>query len=186
MPANALTIVHKFIRSRLFDVSQRLSCAGHSDANAIRAAVGEVTNLLHEHAAHEESGFEPQLRARNAAHADRLLDDHHRLHAELDQINTDAKNLDAADAAACTDRLLQLYLDWNRFIAGYLVHLDDEERTLFAAGNDLIPPLEAMAAMAVSQGEEEGEAFLQTLYAVIAPEEREAIQRARTRAVAGS
>lgn len=186
MPATALTTVHKFIRSELFDVSHALSRAGQTDVEAVNKKIREVTNLLHEHAAHEESGFEPQLRVLNAAHADRLLEDHHRLHEQLDRINSAAKNLDDQNAGTCVEGLRQLYLDWNRFVAGYLMHLDDEERTLFAVGGHLIPPLEAMAAMAVSQGEEEGEAFLQTLYAVIAPEEREVIERARSRAAAGS
>jgi hypothetical protein len=178
MPANALTVVHKFIRHELFQVSARISSAGPKDIGAVRKAVNDVTTLLHTHAEHEESGFEPVLRERNAEYAQRLLDDHHRLHALLDDINATLSSLDASTEGV-VDTLLQLHLDWNRFVGGYLLHLDDEERTLFAGDDALRPPLTAMAAGAAAMGEEEGKAFLEKIRVIVAPDEWAAIMAAK-------
>ncbi|HEX6928725.1 MAG TPA: hemerythrin domain-containing protein [Gammaproteobacteria bacterium] len=179
MRANALTIIHKFIRRELFDVSARLAGAGPEDIGAVRTAIAEVIELLHAHAAHEESGIEPQVREHSAAHAERLLHDHHRLHAELDAIGAAAQVLDAAPHDACVATLLQLHLDWNRFVGGYLLHLDDEERTWFAHLGDFLPPVAFMAEAARMQGEEQGKAFLEKLWKVVTPDERAIIEQAR-------
>jgi hypothetical protein len=180
MRANALTLIHKVIRRELFDISARISSAGPKDIDAIRVAIAAVTEFLNAHAAHEEAGFEPRLRAGQAEFAARLVDDHHRLHAELDAIGAAARTFDPAKPDACVAALLQLHLDWNRFVGGYLLHIDDEERRLFVNLDDVIPPVEFMAEAAVSQGEE-GKAFLEKLWKVVAPGEREAIESALLR-----
>lgn len=177
MRANALTIIHKVIRRELFDVSALISSAGPEDVDAVRASIAAVTGFLNAHAAHEEAGFEPKLRERNPELAACMLDDHHRLHTELDAAGDAARRLDPASPEACTAALLQLHLDWNRFVGGYLLHIDDEERRLFADLEDIIPPVTFMAEAAVSSGEE-GKAFLEKLWKVTAPDEREAIEGA--------
>lgn len=177
MHANALTIVHKVIRRELFDVSARISSAGPDDIDAVRSSIAAVTEFLNAHAAHEEAGFEPQIRAHSAEFAARLVEDHHRLHAELDAIGTAAQRLDPVDPQACAAALYRLHLDWNHFVGGYLLHIDDEERRLFVPLDDVIPPVEFMAEAAVSQGEE-GKAFLEKLWKVVAPDERRTIEGA--------
>lgn len=172
MKANALTLIHKFIRVELFEVSRRISTAGPGDVTAIQSAVAEAVELLHQHAEHEESGFEPHIRARNAAHAKRLLEEHRALHAELDTIVSATQALDAGSPESCTEALLKLHLDWNRFVGGYLLHLDEEERNWFVGTDDLLPPMSAMREPPPDWSAEMHQAFLEKLYAAIAPGER--------------
>ena len=77
MKANALTLFHKYIRAELFEVARLLASAGPGDAAAVRKAIDAAAELLHQHAAHEEAGFEPYIRERNAEFAERLLKEHH-------------------------------------------------------------------------------------------------------------
>lgn len=179
MIANALTVVHKFIRHELFDMSRTLSSAGPAECDAVLEQLDRVVELLEGHARHEESGFEPLIRKHAPESADRLVRDHESLHAELDQVHTGVRTLDASDEAACATTLLQLHLDWNRFLGRYLLHLDDEERTLFTVINTEIPPIEVMAQGAAEHDPEGAEAFLDRLVTLIAPGEREAIERGR-------
>lgn len=179
MAANALTVVHKFIRHELFETSRRLSCAGPADCQEVLGQLDSVVALLEEHARHEESGFEPLIRKHAPDAADRLMQDHQSLHAELDQVHADARTLDASDETACALALLQLHLDWNRFLGRYLLHLDDEERSLFTVIRNEVPPIEVMAEGAAEHDPEGAEAFLEKLAGLIAPDERAAIERGR-------
>jgi hypothetical protein len=179
MAANALTVVHKFIRHELFDMSRTLSSAGPEECDTVLGQLDRLVELLEEHARHEESGFEPLIRKHAPEAADRLMQDHKSLHAELDQVHAGVRALDASDESACAIALLQLHLDWNRFLGRYLLHLDDEERTLFTVISNEIPPIEVMAEGAAEHDPENAEAFLDKLVTLIAPDEREAIERGR-------
>ena len=176
MKANALTLVHKYIRAELFDVSRLLSSAGPEDAAAVRKAIDAAVELLHQHAEHEEAGFEPHIRAQNAAFADRLLEEHRALHDELDAIVSSAHALNPEEPETCVDALLKLHLDWNRFVGGYLLHLDEEERNWFADADTLMPPVSAMREAPPGWSEEAHQAFLRKLFAAIAPGERAKVQ----------
>lgn len=175
MSATALTVIHKHIRREMFDFSMRLFRAGTHQVPAIKAAFDELAALLRTHAAQEETRLEPLLNARDADAAARLLRDHHRLDAELDRLSAVACALDAS-SAECADALLQLHLDWNRYLGAYLIHLDEEERTLFAglAGQ---MPLTDVARTALAQAEE-GKKFLDRLWSVTTPTERLVIEHA--------
>lgn len=173
MKANALTLVHKYIRAELFDVSRLVATAG-PDADEIarvRQRIDETVALLHQHATHEEAGFEPHMRECNAAFADRLLEEHRTLHAELDAITSAVRELDPAHPDACTDALLQLHLDWNRFVGSYLLHLDAEERHWFVGAESLMPPMTAMKDAPPGWSDDEHRAFMDKLFAAIAPGE---------------
>ncbi len=178
MPATALTVIHKHIRREMFDFSMRLFRAGTQDVGAIQLAFEELAVLLRTHAAQEETRLTPLLTAMGTGDAAALLRDHHRLEAELDRVASHARALDSR-ASTCTEALLQLHLDWNRYLSAYLAHLDEEERTLFAG---LAPsmPLDAIAATALAQGAE-GEKFLGRLWSVTTPSERIAIEGAHAR-----
>lgn len=181
MPATAVTVIHKFIRREMFDFSERLFRAGPEDVAAIRRALDEVTGLLHGHAAHEDSRFEPLLRQLDAALAERMVRDHRRLDDELESLRHAASKLDPL-AASCVDGLLQLHLDWNRFVSGYLAHLDDEERTLFPRLGGQLPPPAAVVESTRSQGPGLGSEFLLRLWSVTTCTERTAIEQAQQRA----
>ena len=176
MKANALTLVHKYIRAELFDVSRLVSSAGAGDVAAVQQAIDTVVELLHQHAEHEEAGFEPHIREQNTAFADRLIAEHRSLHAELEAAVASAHALDPGKPEACAGALLQLHLDWNRFVGGYLLHLDEEERHWFADADALMPPVTVMKEAPPGTSEEEHQAFLNKLFAAITPGERARVQ----------
>lgn len=174
MKANALTLIHKYIRAELFDVARLLSACGptREEVDAVRKAIDVAVDLLHQHAEHEEAGFEPFMRERSAGFADRLLAEHRTLHADLDAIVASAQALDPDSSDDCCSALLQLYLDWTRFLGAYLLHLDAEERSWFLDADALMPPLSGMKEAPPGWSEEAHQAFLRKLFAVIAPGER--------------
>lgn len=177
MPSNAITVIHKFLRREMFDFAEQLFRAGPQDCKAVRNALRSLAEILHTHAEQEDSRFEPMLRAVDPALADRMSADHARLEDQLQLIVHRAMHLDP-HAKDCADSLLELHLDWNRFLSAYLAHLDDEERTLFAALNSRIPPVAFLAQSARDRGAQ-GEEFLLKLWAVTTCEERLEIEKAQ-------
>lgn len=176
MRANALTIIHKFLRREMFDFSQQLFRAGPEDCAPIARALTSLAVTLDQHAKQEEARFEPLLREIDPALAQRLHDDHRRLDHALDALIQRANQLDSS-ASDCREALTQLHLDWNRYLSAYLAHLDDEERTMFRALQDRIPPVTMLANMA-KEGGAHGKEFLLRLWSVTTCEERVAIEQA--------
>ena len=176
MRANALTIIHKFLRREMFDFSQQLFRAGPEECAPIVRALLSLTETLEQHARQEEARFEPLLREFDSSLAERLHEEHRRLDQDLQAIVRLAKRLDPS-APDCRESLTQLHLDWNRYLSQYLAHLDDEERTLFVALQDRIPPVSMLANIA-KEGGAQGAEFLLRIWAVTTCEERLAIERA--------
>lgn len=176
MRANALTVIHKFLRREMFDFSQQLFRAGPEDCEPIVRALTNLADTLEQHAKQEEARFEPLLKEIDPALAQRLHDDHRRLDDDLDALIQRANQLDSA-ASDCREALTQLHLDWNRYLSAYLAHLDDEERTMFLALQDRIPPVTMLANMA-NEGGAHGKEFLLRLWSVTTCEERMAIEEA--------
>jgi hypothetical protein len=175
MESTAITVMHKYIRREMFDFSQRLFRAGSHDVTALTAAFGELERLLATHAAQEEHRLEPLLRASDELAAVELLREHAELEHELRSIGDAVQQL-SPQAADLVARLLRLHLDWNRFVARYLMHLDHEERSMFVVlKGDL--PIGALAGSALAQGPE-GRKFLDRLWSVTTPAERCALERA--------
>jgi hypothetical protein len=177
MPSNAITVIHKFIRRELFDLSQQLFRAGPDNVPAILTALEQVGDLLRAHSAQEELRLEPQLRQLEPDLADRLTRDHRRLDDFFEGLLGRARILTPM-APDCGEALLELHLDWNRFLSAYLAHLDDEERTLFRRMADHLPPLAALVESARAQGPT-GEEFLLRLWAVTTCQERAELERAQ-------
>jgi hypothetical protein len=174
MPATAITVIHKYIRRELFDLSEQLFRAGPPQVEAIQRAFEKIAALLHMHAMQEDARLEPALRRYDATLADRMVRDHRRLDDLLDGCVHASKRLDPS-GAKCNADLFQLHLDWNRFVSAYLAHLDDEERNLFAPIADQMPPLATIVESAKAQGTQ-GEEFLLRLWAVTTCDERAAIE----------
>lgn len=170
MSATAISVVHKYLRRELFDLAEQLFRAGPNELEAIRTALGKIGVLLQTHAAQEDARLAPLLREANPALAERMARDHHRLEDQFAVLLDQAKVIDPV-SGTCQEDLYQLHLDWNRFVANYLLHLDDEERTLFATIKHALPPLAAIAQSAQAQGAD-GEEFLLRLWAVTTCEER--------------
>lgn len=178
MKSNALTVIHKYIRGELFDVSCLLSRTGPKSAEDAQAAIEAIAELLRGHAEHEEVAFGPLMEKVDASLATRMTDEHRRLDEQLDEIGHAAAALGGADVAGVAERLSALHLDWNRFAAQYLMHLDEEERTLFPVLGPEIPPVEYVAQGITARGEGDGGRFLVKLSAVITEAERMAIAQA--------
>ncbi len=174
MRANALTVIHKFLRREMFDFSQQLFRAGPEDCAPIRHALESLAELLEQHAAQEDASLEPLLRELDPARAERLAQDHRRLADQLDLLLHAVRQLDS-DGADRRDALLRFNLDWNRYLSAYLAHLDDEERTMFPVLEDRIPPIARLAEKARLDGAR-GQEFLLKLWAVTTCEERMAIE----------
>lgn len=176
MSGTGMTIVHKYLRRELFDLSEQLFRAGPNEIEAIRTALDKLAVLLETHAAQEDSRLMPLLRNIDPALAERMTADHRRMEDQFMLVRDAASLLDAS-SATCSDELLRLHLDWNRFVGAYLLHLDDEERTLFPRIADALPSPAAVAAAARTQGAA-GEEFLLRLWAVTTCEERAALEQA--------
>ena len=174
MDSTALTIIHKYIRREMFDFSQRIFRAGWRDAQALRGAFTELETLLRSHAAKDEARFQPALKKLDPAAVAQLSAEHEQLETQLSEIARliAALGSDERDIAA----LSQLHLDWNRFVARYLLHLDHEERSMFAAISEQLA-IESLVRNAIAEGAE-GRRFLDRLWSVTTPAERCAIERA--------
>lgn len=176
MRSNALTVIHKFLRREMFDFSQQLFRAGPEDCEQIARALTSLAITLEQHAKQEEARFEPLLTEIDPALAQRLQEDHRRLDHDLEALTQRANQLDAR-ASDCREALTQLHLDWNRYLSAYLAHLDDEERSMFLAFQDRIPPVTMLANMA-KEGGAHGKEFLLRVWSVTTCEERMAIEQA--------
>lgn len=179
MTANAISVIHKYIRRDLFAVSELLSVATPEAVPTVQRQIGELAELLRGHAHHEELRFEPLLRARDSALAARLMVDHEDLDARLAHLVHAAGALDPDRPDRAYESLRSLYLDWNRFVGAYLAHLDDEERALFPALADAVPSLTMIAESANSMSPDVANAFLEKLWKVVTPHERKEIESAR-------
>lgn len=173
MQSNAITVIHKYLRREMFDFAERLFRAGPEHAAEIRGELERIARLLSEHAQDENTRLAPLLREQEPALAEHLMADHRQLADRLEGLLRAANRIEAASPNA-RSALLRLHLDWNRFLSAYLLHLDDQERTLFARLGDRLPPLSAIADSARKQGPR-GEELLLRLWAVTTCEERAAI-----------
>ena len=176
MRANALTVIHKYLRREMFDFAQQLFRAGPEDCASVVRALKSLVETLQQHARQEEVRFEPLLRELDPTLAERLHEDHRRLEQDLEAIVELANRLEPS-APGCRESLTRLHLDWNRYLSRYLAHLDDEERTLFFALEDRIPPVGMLANIAKEGGAQGGDLLLK-IWAVTTCEERLAIERA--------
>jgi hypothetical protein len=128
--------IHKAIRAELFRVTAE---AGRSDpASRDRRAslAGEVRGLaalLESHATHEDDHIDGALRIHLPALAERIEDDHRRLHGRVERFVEMAE--DAADARGGEVPGLchHLYLELASFTGTYLEHQDLEERVIMPA-----------------------------------------------------
>jgi iron-sulfur cluster repair protein YtfE (RIC family) len=170
MPATALTVLHKYIRRELFDMSQQLFRACPTRVHTIRAALADVGALLEQHAAQEELRLAPLLRDVDPAIETALAQQHAHLERMLHEVVAAAAAIDGS-GAECEERLRELQLDWDRFVGHYLLHLDAEERTWFPLLVTGVHPVSYLREVALAMGEPRGQEFLLKLWAVVTPSE---------------
>lgn len=181
MNSNFVTVVHKFIRAEMFDVSLALSScdpADDSDVTVTVARLQRVAGLLHTHAEREDEGFLPLLRGKDPEAAARMERDHVALDRKLARVTNAAAALAETEPPQRASALLLLYLDWNMFLSAYFAHLDDEELRLFPLLGDAIPGVEVMAGAVATLPPEARTGFEATLRKALTPEERTRIEAA--------
>jgi len=131
--------VHKAIRVELFAVTTeagRLDPSDRAARDALAGHVRSVVDWLADHARHEDTTIDPELRRLMPDLAEAVWHDHAEFDARCEAM------VDLADTAATaigTDRRRlghRLYLDLASFTSAYLAHQDLEERVI-------MPSLEA-------------------------------------------
>jgi hypothetical protein len=139
--APAITIdlyrdIHKGIRAELFALTTE---AGALDATpgvgraALAAHVGDVVDLLVQHAEHEDGPIQPVLEAELPELAERIAADHLLLEAQLVDLREMAADAAALDHPEPRLAVHRLYLALAGFTGRYMEHIDVEERVVMPA-----------------------------------------------------
>jgi hypothetical protein len=132
--ADVFINVHKGLRRGLLGLALKIGQVDWADEAEVKLVGGEFATLLHflrEHAANEDDIQFPLLEERVPGATAREQEDHRKLEKELDQLEKDlAQTLQSPDRLAPGYRL---YMGFNRFLSGYLAHMDREENEVTGA-----------------------------------------------------
>jgi len=126
------TPIHKGLRDRLFKTSARAGTTDFRDEASFNAFLGEfaalVTNVRHHHAL-EGKFYHPLLAERVPGGAEKLDEEHHIVDHQLDNLigHLNTMKEKTADFERRREAGQEFYLAFNRFIAFFLNHIDDEE-----------------------------------------------------------
>jgi hemerythrin-like domain-containing protein len=126
------TPTHKGLRSRLFRTSMKAGTTDWSDEASFNAFCDEfvslVANIRHHHAL-EGKFYHPLLAARVPGGAEKLDEEHHIVDHQLDNLvaHLDGMKGQSAGFEKRRESGLEFYLAFNRFIAFFINHIDDEE-----------------------------------------------------------
>ena len=126
MRVDLYTFVHKAQRFHMFQISERIGAADFSDFNEVKEVEEQILQLveqLKDHAKNEKNYIHPLLQKIGSVgeHFDK---EHEHLEVEIQKIEN----------AVEEKRWSDLYRVYNRFLAAYLLHLDEEE----AAQRDIL------------------------------------------------
>lgn len=142
-----LTPVHKAIRKRLFELGVLVGRTDLDDPSAVVAFEPDfdrATALLKVHANFEEGYLLPLARKYGITDSDHFAEEHRHHDQELDALIEQLKSLRqgrAAQGAAGRN----LYQALSRFVASYLLHLDEEETKLLPQIFAKVPNAEVAA-----------------------------------------
>jgi hypothetical protein len=100
-----------------------------------------------------------------------MTSSHEELEALLASIEAQVLSLPSLEADRFEAAALEAYQSWNRFLAAYLMHLDDEETQYFPELGDGKPPASGVAALVTQRGEQ-GATFLAVLLPILTEGER--------------
>lgn len=176
---NAITVIHKFIRQELFAAAGLLARATPADSAEVLQILNAIAVVLRRHGETEDRTLEPQLRQLDPALANHMAEDHRHLETQLSRVLVLAEDLEPSQDGLCRELLARLHLDWLKFVGEYLLHLDDEERLLFARLETLPPPSvvgQSTSAMPATERQE----FLAKLARAINPAELRLVHSALT------
>ncbi len=141
LPFDAYRDIHKAVRAELFAV---VGTAGNVDPGdragraALSAHVGDVVDLLIDHADNEDTHVLPVLETHTPALFERISTDHAHLDRRLIRIAERAGAITYAAPGEQRARVHNLYLDLASFTGAYLAHQDFEERIAMPALLDAI------------------------------------------------
>jgi len=130
---DALRNIHKGIRAELFAV---VGSAGNVDPGdragraALAAHVGDVVELLVDHAGHEDAHVLPVLEAHGPSLLARISSDHADLEGRLARIVDRTAEMTDSPAGEQRARVHNLYLDLASYTGAYLGHQEFEERVV--------------------------------------------------------
>jgi len=126
------TPIHKGIRSRLFKTAMNAGRIDYTDQEAVRGFHDEfmsvVANIRHHHTM-EEKFYHPLLAERVPGGAEKLLEDHHIVDHMLDNLVTHLEGIisKSADFEKRGELGQEFYMAFNRFVAFFMTHIDEEE-----------------------------------------------------------
>jgi hemerythrin-like domain-containing protein len=126
--------VHKGLRRGLLGLSGRIGNLDWTEPEAFKAAGAEFAQVLHflrEHAENEDKVQVPFLEQKSPGATRQMTEDHQRMEKELDQLEKDWGRISASLNPAQAG--YGFYLAFNRFLSGYLAHMDLEEREITEA-----------------------------------------------------
>lgn len=118
--ADLYTVIHKAQRAHMFALGTKIGKTDFSDARAAEDVARELKAFIQhirEHGQNEDNFIHPMFRELGDHAVDALDEEHHDLDKELDKLEKVVDNKDWE----------KLYPEFNRFIATYLMHQDEEE-----------------------------------------------------------
>jgi hypothetical protein len=141
LPFDALRNIHKGIRAELFAVvgtAGNVDPADRAGRAALAAHIGDVVDLLVDHAGHEDAHVLPILETHAPALFERISADHAHLDPRLARIGARAEAITHAEPGEQRARVHNLYLDLASFTGAYLSHQEFEERVVMPALLDAV------------------------------------------------
>jgi hypothetical protein len=126
---------HKGQRARIFHFAEKAGTMDYSDKTALLTVCEDLKTIRDEfrlHASLEEKFIHPLLSNRVPGGAKKLEQAHRDMHEQLDDVVLHAENLEVKDAnfEKQGELGLEFYRAWNRFIAFYLTHINEEEEQI--------------------------------------------------------
>lgn len=180
MRTDFYTFVHKRQRKILFDLSNEVCDADFTDVavvSAIHLNLTQITNELRQHALNEETFVHPLL-ARKIPHAERLFEQEHKeLKLHLSDLETNFSQLQdlTPHHKKSLEQGLEFYRNLNRFIADYLMHINEEEYLMQNLWEVAVEPelQSVMIAFQTNDSKENGHHWLETNLSAMSCDEQQ-------------
>lgn len=133
--------VHRGLRVSLYNLSTLIGRTDFTDdreVGAMRAGALEVLHFLDEHAQNEERWILSLLEEKSPGCADHDHESHERIDAELADFRIALDNIAGMPVGSERKQAGEnLYHQFNRFLSGYLLHMEEEERETTAMLHDM-------------------------------------------------
>lgn len=144
--------IHKGLRRLLFAMAARMGAADYGNSAEVAALQAEwefLAEHMRRHSLNEDRFMHPLLLRHVPVDFAQMEAEHHDLEPELERLEASVRAL--STIAEPAERLAAgkaLYRAFNRFVAGYLVHIDEEEDQVLPRLWAVCPDAELEAMMA--------------------------------------